>query len=108
MTRQARSATIGRNDTRLASQGFSSETRRVWFIGGPHACSAPAISMIGESQTWLIFCISQFLQQKLKCPLGIGVEHHFLPFLLGPSWVPKRCRSGPGADAAGVAARRLA
>jgi hypothetical protein len=47
MIRQASSATIGKNETRLASQGFSSDTRSVWFIGGPHACNAPATRMMG-------------------------------------------------------------
>ena len=58
MLTQASRATIGRNETRLASQGFSSETRKVWFIGGPHACNAPAMTMIGYSQARLMFCIS--------------------------------------------------
>jgi hypothetical protein len=40
-------ATIGRNETMLASQGFSSDLRSAPFIGGPQACNAPAIRMSG-------------------------------------------------------------
>src|ERR1700734_315260 len=35
-TRQARNATIGRKETRLASHGFVREFRSAPFIGGPH------------------------------------------------------------------------
>jgi hypothetical protein len=43
----ARNATTGRNDTRLASQGFPNELRSAAFIGGPQACNAPANKIIG-------------------------------------------------------------
>ncbi len=42
-----RNATMGRNDTRLPSQGFTSAFFKALFIGGPHACSTPAMRMIG-------------------------------------------------------------
>ena len=42
-----RKATIGRNDTVLASHGFSSDFRNAPFIGGPHTCSAPATRIKG-------------------------------------------------------------
>ena len=38
--RQPRRATIGTNDTRLASHGFSSAPRNALFMGGPHAIRA--------------------------------------------------------------------
>src|SRR6202453_4186842 len=40
-------ATTGRNDTKLPSHGFTSAFFKALFIGGPHACKAPAIRMIG-------------------------------------------------------------
>jgi hypothetical protein len=43
----ARSATIGRNETRLPSQGLIKAFLRALFIGGPHACNTPAMMMIG-------------------------------------------------------------
>src|ERR1700722_17015617 len=46
-TRQARNATIGRKETRLASHGFVKALRNALFIGGPQACNAPATRMRG-------------------------------------------------------------
>jgi hypothetical protein len=43
----SRNATIGRKETVLASHGFSSALRKAPFIGGPHACSAPATRISG-------------------------------------------------------------
>src|ERR1700728_906052 len=47
ITRQASSATMGRNDTRLASHGLVRAFRNAPFIGGPQACNAPPIRMMG-------------------------------------------------------------
>jgi hypothetical protein len=38
-----------KEDTKLASHGFSIEFRSAMFVGGPHACKAPSISMTGYS-----------------------------------------------------------
>jgi hypothetical protein len=45
--RHANNATIGRNDTKLASHGLVSALRNAPFIGGPQACNAPPIKMMG-------------------------------------------------------------
>src|ERR1700722_19194302 len=47
ITKTASTATIGRNDTKLASHGFCSELRSAPFIGGPQAWSVPAIRIAG-------------------------------------------------------------
>jgi hypothetical protein len=38
---------MGRNETTLASHGLVSAFLKALFIGGPHACKAPAIRIIG-------------------------------------------------------------
>src|SRR5580698_4546924 len=45
--RHGRKATTGRKETRLANHGFVSEFRSTPLMGGPHACRAPAIRMMG-------------------------------------------------------------
>src|ERR1700735_4483508 len=45
--RTASKAMTGMKDTMLASQGLVRALRSAPFIGGPHACNAPAIRMIG-------------------------------------------------------------
>src|ERR1700733_13581152 len=45
MTRHASKPTIGKNDTRLASQGLVRALRRAPFMGGPHACNRPPTTM---------------------------------------------------------------
>jgi len=40
-------ATTGKKDTRLASHGLPKEVRKAPFIGGPHACRAPAAMISG-------------------------------------------------------------
>jgi hypothetical protein len=49
--------TAGMKDTKLASQGLVSELRNAPFIGGHHACKAPARAMIRYSQNALISCV---------------------------------------------------
>jgi hypothetical protein len=45
--RTASKAMTGMKDTMLASHGLVSALRSAPFIGGPHACNAPAMRMIG-------------------------------------------------------------
>jgi hypothetical protein len=38
---------MGRKETKLLSHGFTSAFLSALFMGGPQACSAPAIRMMG-------------------------------------------------------------
>jgi len=42
-----KAATMGRKETKLLSHGFTSAFLSALFMGGPQACSAPAIRMMG-------------------------------------------------------------
>jgi hypothetical protein len=67
MTRNT--ATIKPNDTRVANQGFTRETRSALFIGAPIAWSTPAMKIIGKSHKVLMDVIGQLLRVGIAARL---------------------------------------
>src|ERR1700691_1916880 len=77
MTRKI--GTISPKDTRVASHGLTSDTRRVLFIGPPTAWSTPPAAIKGNSHSVLVDVIDRLLDSRVtglshRCRTVIGEQ----------------------------------